>query len=600
MPTIVYRYGVIGRPTVPPEIIEQLRLANRMRNALVELEHAHDEAMRQMWAAHPDVGAVEEKLTLAEDELLRLSEQTRREHSEDRTVATRPATAAAVCDARKAVKQLRAARRVAIAEAYPVVKPQIEALRAQRKAAVKACRQEYAASGLHWGTYNAVAAGHETAVKLVSGKRKQGQAAQLRFRRFDGTGTVTVQLQRQAGDPVRSPELLASGGGKWRNVLRLGPWLDPDVDERPRGKPHRVGEVAFSVGGGRLVTLPIRLHRMIPAAADVCEAQLTVRRVGGHSRIHLSVTVKVPDPPALALRAPVALHVGWRQRGDGSVRVGTWSAAEPLRVPAALLHEEHPDGVVTVDGDHRRGEVVLPARWLDLAGRPESLRSRRDVALEPVARKLAEWLDEHPQPATDDGRPGLTGAEVRRWRSPGRFAALVLRWREDPPAGGEELVTLLEAWRAQDRHLWEWEANERAQLTARRDDAWRRVGAWLAEAAGMLLVDDADLATLRRRGDVAEDDPVMPGEVAQSARARAALSAPGRLRQLATTAAIRRAVPVVEVETAYATRTCPHCGQVGDAHPRYAASAVVICPACSGSYDQDRSVAQLMLTKTPR
>jgi transposase len=114
------------------------------------------------------------------------------------------------------------------------------------------------------------------------------------------------------------------------------------------------------------------------------------------------------------------------------------------------------------------------------------------------------------------------------------------------------------------------------------------------------VTDDSDLAALRRRGDDADEDPVLPGATREKARARAALSAPGRLRQMVVQAARRRGVQVREVAAEFLTRTCPACGVTSDAHPRYAASARVVCPACGHSYDQDFSAAELMLARAAR
>lgn len=591
---LVYRYGIIGRPPVPEVVSEQMELARQMRNALVEIEYGHDRAMQEMWAEHPAVGPIVARLEAAEVYIGELVQRARKEHSDDRTIKTRDDTATELRDTKAQIKALRAERRATIGEAYPQRKSQIEALRTDRKAAIKQCRQHYAAMGLYWATYNMVAADHATAVKAVEARRKRGLPAQLRIRYPDGTGTIAVQLQRADGDPPRTPEILASGIGKWRNILRLTPWIDPQVYDfaaNRRQRAQRSGQVAFGVGTGQMIELPIRISRMIPPDADICEAQLTVSRTGGHRRMHLSVTAKVRDPDPPAGGPVIAIHFGWRRKPDGSVRVATWSTATELSVPDHLA-----DNAVGHE-NARWGEIIIPAATIGIAARPAMLRSNRDLAMEPVQRKLAEWLDEHPQPGVDD-RPGLTGTDVRRWRAPARFAALALRWRENPPDddGAEEIVEILAAWRRQDRHLWEWESHERDQLTRRRDNAWRRVGAWLTSVAGLLLVDNTDLAGLRERTDD-DTDPVLPGVAQRVARARAALSAPGRLRILITAAAQRHGVPVREVKTAYLTRTCPECAVVADPDPRYAASAVVVCPACGYAYDQDRSASKLMLDR---
>ncbi len=398
-------------------------------------------------------------------------------------------------------------------------------------------------------------------------------------------------LARKPGDPPRSPELLASGAGKWQNVLRLSPWMPPEkFDALPRARRRaiaRTGEVVIAVGGGTTVTVPVAMHRMIPADAEVTGASLTITRIAGQWDASVSVTVQVPEPAGPGRAAPpVAVHAGWRHRGDGSVRVATWASTASLQVPAAL------SDVALPRGDGRYGEIVVPAAWMDRAGYAAGVRGVRDALRAPVQEAVAEWLRRHPQ------GPGPHSGEVARWRSPGRLYDLARSWRTQPPAGrgGARLAASLEQWRERDRHLWELEAHDRDQLMRRRDDAWRNVAAWLAETAGEIIIDDADLAVLRQRAADDDEDPVMPAGAMRKARARAALSAPGRLRQFVVAAAARRGKPVTKVDAAYLTRTCPH-GHVAEPGPSYARSPVIACPACGGKYDQDLSAGALMLER---
>lgn len=710
MTVMVYRYRVpvrirdgthpSGKPAltpvpVPAQVTEQLRLAHRMRNELVAAHKRHEQAKQEVWSSLPAVAAVEAQITQVEAELGDLGRQTGQEHSDDRSVATRPGTAARLRELREQDRTLRQQRRDLQSELYSQVADQFAALMPQRAAkradpAVVDIRRRYAAAGLYWGSYNAVIADHCVAVESEAAARTEGRCSELRFKRWDGTGTLTVQLQREHGglcrcvgcaqrevdgwriadtpqglhvwhrsqdpavrlpvddldaarqhiaaavglpeaalivgrrkprrktdpgqpyitvesdqlpaggpgpsDPQRTPQLLA-GASKWRNVFGLWPWMPPAEHAQRSWSQRRLqGTVRWGMGRGRAVELPVTLHRMIPAEADICEAQLTVTRTGSQTRMQITVTVQTPDPePVPDGRPSVAVHCGWRRRGDGSVRVACWVSSSPLPVPERLRD------VVVSDADGRSGEIVVPTSWLDVAGRPASLRGIRDTNLAPVADKLATWLDDHPQPdpTDDDPERELTGARVRTWRATGRFAALTRRWAVVAPQGdgAEEILDMLRVWARQDLHLWDWEAHERQQIMLRRDDRWRSVARWLAEYAGRVVVDDTNLAVLRRRSDVADDDPVMTGERQQQARARAALAAPGELRACIQGAADRDGVAVAVVDAAFLTRTCPRCGHVGDADARYAASAVVACPSCGGRYDQDRSAATLMLVR---
>ncbi|GAA5185628.1 hypothetical protein GCM10023322_30040 [Rugosimonospora acidiphila] len=47
---VSYRYGIIGRPVIPVAVVAQLQLVDQMRNALVDIEHVHDTAVKEVWA----------------------------------------------------------------------------------------------------------------------------------------------------------------------------------------------------------------------------------------------------------------------------------------------------------------------------------------------------------------------------------------------------------------------------------------------------------------------------------------------------------------------------------------------------------------------
>lgn len=597
----VYRYGTPARFEMPGEAVEQLHLAYQLRHTLVELTRQHEQAMRTLWSGNPTVAAAESRIDETTACVEQLVRQVAEERVADRSAATRPDTAAALAAARVQARTARVARRDAIHRAYPLVKADVERLRTDHNTAVKVTYADFVQQrGLYWATYNGVVDDHRATVKAVEARRKQGQSAELRSRRWTGEGTIRVQLQRSSGQPPRTPALLASGGGSWRKVFQLRPWVPAaEWAAMSRAEQRRAGrgEAVLCIGGGRMITVPVQVHRMLPDDADIVEVQLTRRRTAGNWSLQVTVTVRLPDPPPVTEGPRVAVHVGWRSRPHGAVRVATWASSDPLPVPGHLAD------VVTADDAGSWGEIVVrpatsgPGRWMGIAERPGATRSARDVGFAPARAEVARWLDEHPQPdpRPEDPERLLTGARVRAWRAPGRLAALALRWRQDPPPGAEVVMKTLEAWRRQDRQLWEWEAHERAQVANGRDDAWRRVGSWLASLAGLVLVDDANLAVLRQRDDATEDDPVLPGDAARAARARATLMAPGRLRQAVTEAAGRRGVPVQVVAAAGLSRTHAVCGRVGARDGRYAASVMVICTGCGQTYDQDRNATVLML-----
>lgn len=576
---VTYRYGIPSWVECPPLMVRQLRLGHEFGNHLVELHRAHEAAVADLWRTRPDIAAAERAVLAAEEAAVALAARAKTEHVRDRSSVHRSTTRADLAAARKAVRDARQAHKAAKADAYAALEPSFARAKVEHRAKVKAARQDFASRGLYWGNYNAVLASHQAAVTRVAAQRRAGQPAELRFRRWTGEGTVTVQLQREAGAPQRTPELLASGGGQWRNVLQLAPWVDPgqfDALSRSQRRQAGRGLVTLAVGDGQQITLPVVVHRMLPAEADVTMARLTRRRVAGNWRMWITVVAKVPAARPVDQGPAVAVHVGWRVRPDRSLRVATWQSTVPLTPPPHLA------GIVASRGTW--GEVLLPASWRDQVDRLEGVRSVRDKALDRMRGDLAAWLDDHPL-----GGDEPTGGDVRRWKSPARFAALAIRWRDDPPPHGTDMAVDLEAWRRQDRHLWSWAAHGRDQLIAARRDAWRKVAAWLSANAATVVVDDSDIRDLAARPEEGDDDQ------ARRARANRVIAAPGELRGLVAATAKRDGRTVHVMPAAGITRTHLPCGHVIDRSDEFAEQVVVWCPTCERGYDQDRNACEWLL-----
>lgn len=579
---------------LPPEAMEQLRLAHDLRNRLLDLERIYDDAIAAVWARHPEVAeatAAVEAAQTAVDEWVTRAKQQRKV---DRTTRPRTETAAQLKEARQVLKSAKQAVREIKQRVYPRANAGIIAAAQIRKANVKALRQEFSERGLYWGTSNDVISHHNVAVARMRSARKKGQPAALKYHRWDGTGTLTIQLQRAAGDPPRTPELLASGEGKWSSQVRLGPYVDPAEWERMSRAQRRHagrGEARIQVRpvhqGGRVgpeqqITVPIQTHRMLPADADVTLLRLSRRRVAAQHELALSVTAAVAATPIRDEGPSVAVHVGWRVRPDKSLRVATWVASEPMSVPDNLAD-------VLVNHGGGWGEVVVPARWRDSHEHVAGIRAGRDKDLDGIKEHLAGWLDIHGPVDVVPDKPPLTAAMVRNWRSPARIATLAVRWRDQPPPGGEDLVRDLEAWRCQDKHLWTWEANRRKKLEGQRDDAWRRVGAWLGRTARMVIMDDVSIRDLTRVPGVGTEDDAQ----ARASRANAAIAAPSRLRELIRAAASRHGAQLV-VESTLDGRH-HGCGQRLATRDELAEKMEVWCETCRRPVDQDRNTATMML-----
>src|SRR5690606_21626566 len=259
---LVYRYGVASWWQAPPEVVEQLRLGHQLGNALVEINNEHERAKAAHWSSFPDVAEHEAALAEATDEVAaarqRVAQAKARVGALKHDGADRQRVEQAQAELREQqavlraetarVKELRARRRDTIQARVAESEAALTALEQQRRDAVAGLYADFCQGrGLHWAVYGRRVKQHEKARERVAAVRAGAGAAQMRFQRWDGTGALTVQLQRQAWshgcaeqgppwpcaapgkprskpadcpqrrprDPVRSPALLASGGGKW-------------------------------------------------------------------------------------------------------------------------------------------------------------------------------------------------------------------------------------------------------------------------------------------------------------------------------------------------------------------------------------------------
>ncbi len=604
MSVTVHAYGVHYRwcRDIPEPLRRQLLLAHDLREDLVTLQLDQETAIKDVWSSYPAVAAAEAALAEAEATAEAAAGKVRDERIKQRTKRVKGPAADALREARAAVKDCRQRRRDAIAAVREDAKSRLDCLAESLKHAQKALYADYVQGrGLYWATFNDVRQQHQTAVKRMRQARAAGKPASMRHHRFDGSGTIAVQLQREGGEPARAPARIADGAaGKWRNVLHLPGWVDPgEWEQMTRAEQRAAGRVTARLRIGRhptddgdltdtWVDVPIQVHRQLPADADITGARLTFRRIAGSMRASLSVTAKIADPEPVSDGPMVAIHLGWRHHEDGATghtTAATWRATAPVDVPEHLrpfLHSE---------SGHMHGTIRLPDRVSARVALADEIRSGRDLALEEVKASLADWLTTHgpvPHPTRDNEE--LTAAVVARWRAPGRFAVLARAWRSAPPPHGEEIAAALEAWRAGDKAAWERQEHGRQRALGHRDDIYRQIAATLARQTGAVVLDDTSVA------QIAALPNDLPNDVAQQIGRRRTVAAPGGLRAAIVSACAREGVAVVAVPAAGLSRIHARCGHENPADDRYL-STPVHCDGCGGTYDQDLSAATLMLSR---
>ena len=590
MPGIAQTIGVTHWE-IPASVWEQLRLAHSLRNDLVTLQHKHDAALKELWAAFPAVRRAEAEIADLQRRADEIEDQIRAERSRRR----RKQIINPLCDEQDAVhaqlKTLRAQRNAAITKAHKRAKPALDIILEELSVGYRRLYDRYTRRGLYWGTHNFVVETHKNAVQRVASQWEAGRSAELHHRRFDG-GTLRVQLKREAGEPPRTPAVVADPHGRYRNSVHV-PWTDPQqwaaltrAQQRDAGR----GAVRMLCGSGagedRWVKIPVQQHRMLPADADITHVTLTVTRTANTWRARLGIIAKLPDPVPVPLdQGPaVALHMGWRKHDHG-IQVATWRTTAPLDIPNTWQHVmRHHDG--------QTGVVVLPQHIADGVERAAALASQRDTARTQIQAMLVQWLEEHgpiPRPASTEDEE-LIAADVASWRSRARLAAIATAWRDTPPPDGTEIAAELESWRRMDRALWERQAHGRRWHLRRRNDLWHNVAAIIARQASHVVLDDMPIAQLAQI-----DNPGLSSEMQHQIQRRRSTASPARLRETIRRACLREGVTVTTVPAAGLSRTHADCGHQ-NVNGEYR-SRMVWCAGCENTYNPDDSATILMLKR---
>lgn len=450
------------------------------------------------------------------------------------------------------IEQRRRVAREQITSKGDLAKEQQRALLVAAYNEVKAARKD-AGSGapadcLYWGTYLTCERGADS---------QRSASGTPRFRRWDGCGTLSVQIQHglsvsalTACTDTKAQLKMADGNPRWA-VLRF-----------------RIGTENRAPVWARLRVL---LHRPLPPAGRVKWIHADRRRVGTHYRWSVRFAVEGPEELPSSRPGVVAVDIGWRTFQDGSIRVGYAYGTGDVEDPQ--LYTE---------------DFRLPPAYRERWTKVCDLHSIRDKLFNEVRATLCAML-----PGLVPTRPAWLAAAtatLASWKSQSRLAGLVLQWRDNRFARDEIAYTHLEAWRKRDKHLYEWESNGRENVLAYRREMFRLFAVGLTRKFGTLVIEDA--LDLRRFSTKREDDEPIDG----NARAVRVKAAPGELRTTLLQAAEKRGLRIARAPMEHTTTTCWSCGHRAKtgANAEFDPRIEVVhrCSACLAKWDQDENAAR--------
>jgi hypothetical protein len=611
VPTRIYSYGCLA-PVEGADIVEQqLRAANKYYNDLIAIGRDKRQRWEDLVAeVHPEADLWEMAqvaVSGAVDALRRAKTGTGRRADVDGekellavVKAERKALGPAAKEARARLRV--AAEEAALARRESRVPAGPDAVLAARIAdsdalASRELRAKRAACGVYWGTYLVV----EDAAK-----RALGDCAFPRFKRFDGTGKVAVQLTGEIRDasgavidhgvPV-SDVIAGAGSGSIGRDTRLridaAPShphpVDPVKEERWRaqhpGKVRRVRTTMVKIRVGSnpdrtpvWAAFPVVRHRPLPDDAVLKWAWVVRRRVGIRFEYRFQVTIEAPSlaPPAQAAgHGTVAINLGWRNIPpyDGAVRLAVWRDDEGREGEIRVPRLSRRDSTGAAVGYHLN----------DALRKMDEVRGARDRALDEF-KAWARGVDRSSWP------PWL--ADMLRflpqWRASrklARVAGIALRmcrqgWRF---SGDDEILVGLALWAQRDRHLLAWEAHGRDRAIGHRRKVYEEIAVYFTRRYARILICEMDMRDLRER-EAPEDGVPADG---RDMRRTANVAAPGELREKLRIHATKRGDVVEEVANTNLTQTCHACG-VCPEEPWDAARAIDhTCGACGATWDQD-------------
>jgi len=404
--------------------------------------------------------------------------------------------------------------------------------------------------GVYWGTYQLVEAADQAS------RSDLPLTEDPRWPPWTGEGVVSVQLQ----------------GGLEESLIETDTQIQ--VIPSDHGKKSEFVTLRIRIGSHRRQPVwaewPCRMHRPLPEGAIL--KRVTVHRIleGARTsnpksgrREHWEVQFVI-EQPLLNPRhghGIVGVDLGWRRIGD------------ELRVCAFA------------DEKSESGELRLSAHAIGGFRRTETLHATRDImrnkAIVIVLAMRADpnaptWFKEET-------------AYAHAWRAPRRIPMLIASWRKNRWAGDEESFSWLSYWLERDRHLWQWESDQRRKNRHAKRKFYEKFAAELAERYETLVLEKFDLRVFSTRPDekaFVGPDGRKESQQEEQARAWRHLAGTYELRLVLENAFLTRGGGVCRVPADDTTRTCSSCGLV--VRRDFASSIHWICD-CGVEHDQDKN-----------
>lgn len=563
--TRVYQYGLVPMGPFPQEGVDELFRANQLRNKLVDLHNKNrEEYENARCAVHKSYRKITQELKELEIQISQAYDERNIARMKEKSKDGRKPLIQLADDKIKILKQQRgdlwAQAKEPRKEADKLIDKKAIADRF-RLAVNEATRVEQ--SGVGANTAGAIRDYFKT-----SRDRAFKENATLRFHRFDGSGFFHFRFRRKGKnvdgvscEDLFDPKKLSSQALNFlsQDNTRSKPRIRIKAMVRPSKKKEKQASAEFD----------LVLHRPLPPGAQIQNAKITRRRIGGRFYYEIALTIRTAPKPSreVNLQRAIGLDIGFRKKDKGfrvaalcEVSSGTVGSPEFIEVPHAFVEQmAYLDELKTTLDQQATdlGTVILPMIKGHLKSHP--------LPEEHAAYRFYSKLGSYPSHITLSFETAIKlGGFIHR--NPGLLS--------------EHTERLVAEW----NHRWRPTFNELHNLRIKsfrsRKHVYRQIAIDLVRRRVPIGVEIIDLSTF---ADTTEGSRLSAG-----ARSQRFLVAPSELLGTIKNAAHREGVPVFEVPAANTSKRCSACGKV---NKKLGAESEWICPSCDTHHDRDHNAA---------
>jgi hypothetical protein len=432
------------------EAIDQMAFRNQLWNQLVEIDRDFHKLRNDLLESVTEDSVIEEmrsQLRQIRSKLRASRRATGRDHG---------ATAALENQAKALKQQIASARlqaKIAANKRSEAYRQCLKQLSTDQKTRIRDTRK---GGRLYWCNYDEVLQDYQLAKAQAA---KDGGS--LHFRRWDGSGKVTVRFQ----NALRTSDAFSKS-----RRLQIEPVPEEAWTSESRAIRRKVGRTFARTRIGSnpdrtpvWLELPIILHRPMPAGGMIRSASVIREGIGLSWRYRLIVRVREESRAQLKLAGQgigIAVRVHFKTGGLG---VAEWYSE-----------------------NGSSGSFAIPDSDVRQFLKVDELQSIITSALREIQLRLGSWVACRPLPGT----LGHLTQDALQDSSPRAMLRLTMSWEQARFPEDVQMFSAVADWRKQYIHLWTWQAHLRDQLMRRRRELYRRFAADLVGRCGQVLLSD--------------------------------------------------------------------------------------------------------------